>query len=240
MDPLTKNLLSRLGRTPGLPKLPPVNNVRLLNLQKGLQPAELALHNARIALDNFQKAPSATLTVQQARTNLHLAMAALQGREQDYFANTYTGTDKRMVLDGWTDWKQRQLRLQVLRLQTEGNAHMNAVVANPQLNNRAEESATAAAQAARAVQRANNLWYNRGVRETTRPAGLHNEGDIIHTSLQTIRDNLFQLENERPPPQHADANIASAKLSLTKAQLSERLFKVVVAGKWVSTDETRP
>lgn len=239
MDPLTKNLLSRIGRTPGLPKLPPVNNVRLLNLQKGLQPAELALHNARIALDNFQKAPSANLTVQQARTNLHLAMEELEGREQDYFANTFTGTDKRQVLSGWKRWKQTQLRLQINNLRQQAVAHAGAAVQH-NLAQVSRDSADASVRAHDELRRANQMWYTNGgfVREPTRPAGVIEKGDAIRASLSLIRENLRRYQSLPVTPNHPH-NIASIQTSLTNTQRCERIFKAVVAGEWVSTDETR-
>lgn len=240
MDPLTKNLLSRLGRTPGLPKLPPVNNVRLMNLQKGLQPAETTLHTARLRLQDLQQAQETGVGVAQAATDLHLAMANLEGREQDYFANTYTGTTNGVVLEGWKDWKREQLRLKITALENDARNHSQTVANYPNTRSLTRNSARLAYRSAITLRTANNRWYDANdVRKTTRPHGVIQEGEEIRTSIQQIRDILRQTEALPQNTPNRALNITSVKTSLADAQRCERLFKAVVEGKWVSTDETR-
>lgn len=241
MDPLTKNLLSRLGRTPGLPKLPPVNNVCLMNLQKGLQPAETTLHTARLRLQDLQQAQETGVGVAQAATDLHLAMANLEGREQDYFANTYTGPTKGLVLEGWKDWKREQLRLKITALANDAQNRLLLIQQNVNMDPRTRDSAILVSRTAIALRTANNRWYNaQNIREATRPHGVIQEGENIRRSLQTIRDNLRYFEALPQNTPNRALNITSIKTSLADAQRCERLFKAVVEGKWVSTDETRP
>ena len=120
MDPLTKKLMGRLGLTPGQSQLPPVNNLRMVTLQKDISEGEKDLHKARLRLQDLQAALENPSTNNQASiinltASLHDAMYKLQAREQDYFAMThFTGEKNKPILDGWTREGRQQQQLVLL------------------------------------------------------------------------------------------------------------------------------
>lgn len=247
MDPLTKNLLSRIGRTPGLPKLPPVNNVRLMNLQKELQPAERDLYTARRALQLFQEAQARGANTQQETRNLHAAMAALQGREQDYFANTYTGKDKRMVIQGWREWKETEMGRKLTDHIAASGQRLTDIRAAIQLNTLhqlAEQSHLGYRRALRALMNYWNSWtaWNNGVgqRLETRPSGVAETKEIISTSRQEILGFQRQLQDIQPAPASFAATANSIQENINGISLLERLFQRVVKNHWVADHETAP
>lgn len=95
MDPLTKKLIFRSGLNPTNPLLPPIHNVRMVILQKGLTQAAKDLHDARLALEALENNSTPT-----NRTALYSAMDKLEKQERSYLATRYFGHNK-PVLQGW-------------------------------------------------------------------------------------------------------------------------------------------
>lgn len=238
MDPLTKNLLSRLGRTHGQPKLPPVNNVSFINLQEGLTGAETALHNARVALDQLQAArivvPRNVRAIRRARRTLHRRMALLEASEQEHFAKHYASND-RTVLQGWREWKEEKLKDELNDLRTAARHHVDQAEfdeTHGYADNLAVRGARSAQAGATALQHANDLWYDGLLRKTTRPPGLHQYGEIMRTTTQDVRNLLAQAEQLDPANALRGDTIASIQQSLTNAQTYERLFKHIATNDW--------
>ena len=95
MDSLTKRLLSTSGLDPSRPLLPPVQNLRMVYLKEPFGDAEIALHEARLALKRVE-----ANNIPNNRSILYKAMGKLQVKERETFARRYVGNNK-PVLNGW-------------------------------------------------------------------------------------------------------------------------------------------
>lgn len=84
--------------------LPPVHNVGVVFLKEEFAEGEEDLHNARFALQEFEKNPlDAAL-----KKTLHMAMEKLEERETNYardFARRYS-TNPKTVISGWKEWQE--------------------------------------------------------------------------------------------------------------------------------------
>lgn len=104
MDSLTARIMSRSGLSPVDPTLPPVHNVRMVYLKEPYGKAEQDLHEARVALQAFETSGGA----EKDKDKLYKAMANLEERERDYYANRYFGRNK-AILEGWNTPKKSEL-----------------------------------------------------------------------------------------------------------------------------------
>lgn len=95
MDPLTQILWLRSGVNQAHPLLPPVHNLRMINLKEELTKADIDLHEARVALEKFEAAGPSGDT-----RDLYTAMWKLQEREREYFQRRYLHEHK-AVVHGW-------------------------------------------------------------------------------------------------------------------------------------------
>lgn len=104
-DPLTARLMSRIGIHPRNHLLPPVHGVGVVFLKEEFAEGEEDLHNARLALQEFEAQPDD----EEKEIDLFKAMAKLEDREKNYvgyFARTF-GKDSKKMIKGWTDWNKK-------------------------------------------------------------------------------------------------------------------------------------
>lgn len=234
MDPRTKSLFSSIGKTPGHPTLPPVNNIGFINLQEGLTDAERLLHGARLALKDLQDARQAPHpNIRRLRSlRRNRRMGRLQDSEQEYFARHYASNDN-TILEGWREYVYEEVSDKINNAVPDSINYLNLIQQDANLgivDNLAVDGARSAVAATAALRDANNLWYKGLLRKTTRPTGLHHYGNIIRTSIQEIRNHLARAKQLQANALRDDT-ISSIQGSLEASQHMERGFKFVVTNK---------
>lgn len=98
--------MSRIGMHPNNHLLPPVHNVGVVFLKEEFAEGEEDLHNARLALQEFEKYPGD----EDVEDKLYEAMAKLEDREKNYvgfFARTF-GKDSNKIIKGWREWSNNE------------------------------------------------------------------------------------------------------------------------------------
>lgn len=113
MDSLTARLMSTSGLSRADPLLPPVHNIRMVYLKEPFGDAEIFLHEARVALDNFEKNDSPANKIA-----LYDAMAKLEVKEADYFATRRFGFKEPMFVG----WKKELFKAKIREMVTKTTA----------------------------------------------------------------------------------------------------------------------
>ena len=242
MDPLTKKLMGRLGLTPGQSQLPPVNNLRMVTLQKDISEGEKYLHEARLRLQDLQAALEVTGSdpslILDLTISLHDAMYKLQAREQDYFAMTrFTGEKNKRILDGWTGvGRQQQQALLVKEILKQSRHHRrntSRIISLPasrvlrRVVNMAENLATATEE-----------WYDSGGRlESPRGVPEDRHRDIENAYADAKQQSQVIIMSDR----ESTSSKIAVKIAMQRAERLKRISQSVKHGQWtVPVDDISP
>lgn len=237
-DALTNNLRSKLGLVPGMGRrLPPVNNLRIINLQKNLTAAEDDLHRARVALYTLREALENPTTnaanIEALSDDLFERMRRLESREQDYFANTYITKKNPTILHGWANkGKQDQFTDKIEELRDQ--AQTIAIGLRPQgILSDAFAAATTVRNAYESLRRMDNQWYNYDQNQDrvfprratpSDPIQLAQRLERIKTLVQNVEN--FAVSNRR------EDYVKSIESSRDRAKTCLRLAHQVQNNNW--------
>ena len=218
MDSLTARLMSTSGLSRTDPLLPPVSNMRMVHLKQPFGPAEKDLHEARVALKKLEDGSGTTNT-------LYMAMAKLEGKEQDYFARRYFGRD-RAILKGWNvGWKQNEFKKKITSFVSFAKSHEGLSSGH---GTEAKKAAGLAHDVANKLEAMNNKWYPSGsARIPSPPAGLDADLAGIDTAVNDIRATLRAAEGSV-----STVALVSIKTSLRTAENCQRLARLVKQNRW--------
>lgn len=233
MDSLTKRLLSTSGLDSSRPLLPPVQNMRMVYLKEPFGDAEIALHEARLALEKVNAGGPPE--------PLYRAMAKLEVKEQEYFAKRYFGRNK-AVLNGWNvEWKQEVLVKKINSLLKQSYEHAEIVGGKrgeKLVVGYHQKSLNAANYCVRAYQKLkqmNERYYNK-----PDPTSEHLESDLelIRGNIQRIQENLVDTRG-LPDSVLKEASLGHIKATVRMAQTCERIAILVKQNRWDLPDDLR-
>ena len=244
MDPLTKKLMGRLGLTPGQSQLPPVNNLRMVTLQKDISEGEKDLHQARLRLQDLQAALENPPTdpnqppIEDLIISLHNAMYKLQAREQDYFAMTrFTGEKNKPILDGWTGVGRRAQQLllvkEILKQSRHHRRNTRGIISLP-ASRVLQRVFNMAANLDRAIQE----WYDSGRRlESPRGVPEDRHRDIIDAYADAKQQSQVIIMSDR----ESTSSKIAVKIAMQRAERLKRISQSLKHGQWtVPVDDISP
>lgn len=233
MDSLTKRLLSTSGLNPTDPLLPPVQNLRMVYLKEPFGDAEIALHEARLALESVNAGGSPT--------PLYAAMAKLEVKERDYFARRYFGRNK-PLLKGWNvEWKQQLLVRKINNLLKQSAEHAEIVGGKNRTNlvagyhHNALDAANTCVRACVKLEDMNNRYYN-----NPQPTSQQLESDLgfIRGSVELIQQSLMNTER-LPDSAMKEDSLAHIEATLRVARTCVRIGMMVRKGEWDLPDDLK-
>jgi len=235
MDSLTARIMSRSGLNPVDPTLPPVHNMRMVYLKEPFGDAEVALHDARVALENLENGTGNA-------EDLYLAMMKLEVKEQDYFATRYFGRNK-TVLKGWKDEGKRiQFYLIVANLGEVTEKRLDDLGAPlgaagpipPGYSIEAQNATIAAHDALKQLMKIIELWHTPAwVKLATPIVSIDPFMKNLETRVQEI-DAIRELVFKRPQSNLTKkADLRVIETSREEADTYKRLALLVKDDEWV-------
>lgn len=236
MDSLTARLMSRSGLSPADPTLPPVQNMRVVNLKEEFGAAEIALHEARVALKNLEDSSG-------TEAALYTAMAKLEVRERDYFATRYFGRNK-AVLKGWNVDRKQEIFDSYISVYLSGKMRAKTLqLRRSRMDPSAAVALTAFKDVLAALQRMHRAWYRYGTvlpnnRKTDTPDFSTNPRDIKTKigEIQTSLGGILNLPDTDPSKQRS---IRFTRETLRDALICQRLAHLVTKNSWDLPDDLR-
>ena len=215
MDSLTARLMSTSGLSRADPLLPPVSNMRMVHLKQPFGDAEIALHEARVALDTFEKSDTAT-----NKRALYDAMAKLEVKEADYFGKTRFGFKKPMFV-GWRkdlfNAKIREMAISTKARQTNATKADGSGSVIDTLYDTALFSAKLCAEA----------WTKIKLHALTRNLDFFS---TKVTDIERVLEAISRLPTSDPKRQPSLAIIAD---SLRDTKACQRLASLIAKDQWV-------
>lgn len=220
MDSLTARLMSTSGLSRADPLLPPVHNMRMVYLKEPFGDAEILLHNARVALDNFEKSDTAG-----NKRALYDAMAKLEVREAHYFGTRRFGFKKPLFV-GWRKElfkaKIREMVISTTARQTKATKTDGSGTVIDTLHSLALSCAASCAEAWRRI---NNVFGRRGSTQYI---------SARVTDIENYLRAISRLPTSDPKRQPSLAIIADC---LRDIKACQRLDRLIQKDQWVLPDD---
>ncbi|CAM9767608.1 unnamed protein product [Ectocarpus sp. 12 AP-2014] len=207
MDSLTARVISTSGLSRAYPLLPPVHNIGMIYLKEPFGDAEIFLHEARVALDNFEKNDSSA-----NKQALYDAMAKLEVKEAHYFGTTRLGFNKPMFVG----WRKELFKAKIREMITKTTARKNGATT---LHRLALFSASKCVEAWTKI--SGNLFQRR-------QAALY-----ISTRVTAIENALGAVGRLQTSDATRQPSLKIAADSLRDAKACQRLESLIAKDQWI-------
>lgn len=221
MDSLTAMLMTTSGLSRANSLLPPENNVRMVHLKKPFEKADIALHEARVALKNVE---DKTGTAHQ----LYTAMAKRQTSET-YFSTRCFGRDGSILKGREDKTGQEKLRSTSKKLMTMAKTRINT---DSSLDHDAQHAAIVCLAACQSLEAIADMWYANPTDTVRRRQSLT---PVFGNYPQAINGYIADVKIDLATAQAVavdQASIDSIHEPLRDALVCKRLADTIQLGKW--------